>query len=62
MNIKKSVTLVLAACAICCLPLAIPLIATIAAGGAGLAILGQVGIGLAIVVIAAIAFNYRRRG
>jgi len=55
MNIGKTIfgtSLFLVACAACCVPLiAPPIVAAIAAGGVGLALIGQ--LGLALVVVAA---------
>lgn len=63
-NIKKAAAaggLLVAACAACCTPLiVIPLVALFAAGGLGLALLGQ--IGLSIAVLGAIGgYLYLRR-
>lgn len=53
MNLAKTAAgsgLFLAACAACCAPLiAPPLIAVLAAGGTGLALVGQVGLALAVI-------------
>ncbi len=60
MNIKKSVTLVMAACVACCLPLIIPpVVAAFAAGGIGLALLGKVSIGLLMLAAAGAILYYR---
>lgn len=54
--------LLVAACAICCAPLiATPVVALIAAGGAGLALIGQVGLALAIIAGAG-AYIWAQRG
>ena len=64
MNIDKTTVgagLVLVACAACCAPLiATPVIAAIAAGGVGLALIGQLGLALVVVVGGALYILTRR--
>lgn len=51
-----------AACAVCCAPLIIPpVVALLAASGVGLALVGQIGMGLAALVGVAIYVVLRRR-
>lgn len=51
-----------AACAACCAPLIIPPVAAfLAAGGIGLATIGQIGVGIAVLAGVAIYVVFRRR-
>ncbi|WP_136618703.1 MULTISPECIES: hypothetical protein [Mesorhizobium] len=65
MNIDKTTTgagLVLVACAACCAPLiAPPVIAAIAAGGVGFALIGQLGLALVVVAAGGLYFLSRRK-
>ncbi len=65
MNIGKTTVgagLVLAACAACCAPLiAPPIIAAIAAGGVGLALVGQLGLALVVVAAGGLLLLSRRK-
>jgi hypothetical protein len=55
-------SLILVACAVCCAPLiAPPIIAAIAAGGAGLALVGQLGLALVVVAAAGLYLLLRRK-
>ncbi|WP_217572133.1 hypothetical protein [Mesorhizobium sp. GbtcB19] len=65
MNIDKATTgasLFLVACAVCCAPLiAPPIVAAIAAGGVGLALVGQLGLTLVVSPPAGFIFSRAAR-